>query len=111
MLLFLLFVLRPLIRWLTSEPALEAQLGLPADMLAGAPTVAELEAKLARRELPDMTEKEAEAKAKVDELSEKMTKLKESKEDLLNTAARDRDAVTLMVRRWLKEGVKETAEI
>jgi len=110
-LLFLLFVLRPLIRWLTSEPALEAQLGLPADMLAGAPTVAELEAKLARRELPDMTEKEAEAKAKVDELSEKMTKLKESKEDLLNTAARDRDAVTLMVRRWLKEGVKETAEI
>lgn len=110
-LLFLLFVLRPLIRWLTSEPALEAQLGLPADLLAGAPTVAELEAKLTGRELPEVSEKEAEAQAKVDALSEKMTKLKESKEDLLNTAARDRDAVRLMVRRWLKEGVKETSEI
>jgi len=99
-LLFLLFVVRPMIRWLTAEPSLESELGIPAGMLQGA-TVGELEASLGGGMLPGAPE--AEVKAEGERLEDRMKKLEMQKADLLETASRDRNAVTIMVRRWLKE--------
>ncbi|MDP8224558.1 MAG: flagellar basal-body MS-ring/collar protein FliF [Candidatus Lernaella stagnicola] len=101
-LLFLFIVVRPLIRWLTSEPALERQLGLPAEMLEGA-TVGELEERYPGQLGPATDEGGGEEEYK-ESLAERMGRLQQQKADLLETAARDREAVTLMVRRWLKEG-------
>jgi flagellar M-ring protein FliF len=106
--LFLLFVVRPLVRWLTSEPSLETQLGLPPGMVAGA-TVGELEARLAGRLPPGERAALEEGVAagegpREESLADKMSKLNKQKKDLVETAARDSEAVTLMIRRWLKEG-------
>ena len=96
-LLFLMFVVRPLVRWLTAEPGLEAELGIPAGMLRGA-TVGELEAQLGGEGAPGEAEKTEHA-----DLHERMRKLEQQRSSLLETAAMDRNAVTLMVRKWLKE--------
>ncbi len=97
--LFLLFVVRPLVRWLTSEPSLEEQLGVPAGMLLKGATVGELETRLATN-LPTTAERGASG---MSELQERMKKLEAQRANVLETAARDSNAVTLMVRRWLKE--------
>jgi flagellar M-ring protein FliF len=106
-LLFLLFVVRPLIRWLTTEPSLEAQLGLPPEMLAGA-TVGELEARLTGRlppgERPALEEAVERPPTEEETLRARLKDLHKKKADLLETAGRDSEAVTLMIRRWLKEG-------
>ncbi|NLH51164.1 MAG: flagellar M-ring protein FliF [Myxococcales bacterium] len=105
--LFLLFIVRPLLRWLTTEPSLESQLGMPAELLAGA-TVGEIEARLAGRLGPGVAAEEAvpaeEAGPKEITMAERMGRLNRQKADLLETASRDSEAVTLMIRRWIKEG-------
>ncbi len=102
-LLFLFFVVRPLIRWLTSEPSLERQLGMPTEMLEGA-TVGELEARYPGQLKSPAAAEAAREGEQVESLAERMGRLEQHKADLLETAARDKEAVTLMVRRWLKEG-------
>ena len=97
---FLFFVVRPLVRWLTSEPSLEAQLGLGPGMLRGA-KVGELEATLGGK--PALGPGSAAGEAVSISLEDKMKKLNEQRNNILETATRDREAVTLMVRRWLKE--------
>jgi flagellar M-ring protein FliF len=105
-LLFLFFVVRPLVRWVTTEPSLERQLGMSAHMLEGS-TVGELETRMAAGQLgaaPAAADaSEAEGLPAGESLADRMSHLNQQKADLLETASRDRDAVTLMVRRWLKE--------
>ncbi len=98
-LLFLLFVVRPLVRWLTSEPSLEQQLGLPPGLLQGS-TVGELEAHMQRPGLPAATEP---GTAPETDIQDRLKKLDQQRANVLESASRDQAAVTLMVRRWLKE--------
>lgn len=104
--LFILFVVRPLIRWLTTEPSLERQLGVAPELLAGA-TVGEWEARLAGQlgAAPSERPEEGQLGEEAGEsLADRMGRLAKQKANLLETASKDREAVTLMVRRWLKEG-------
>lgn len=101
LLLFIVFVLRPMVRWLTSEASIEKQLGMSTALLQGA-TVGELEAQLGASAGERMIGRETGEETK-EGLKDKMGKLEQQRANLLDTASRDPQAVTLMVKRWLKE--------
>jgi flagellar M-ring protein FliF len=98
--LFALFVLRPLMKWLTAEPAYEQVAELAGMLPSG---VAELEEKV-------LGEKE---KRRLDSLpagadgaqggDDKMANLKDRRDKILASAKEDKKAIASVVKKWLSE--------
>jgi len=96
-LLFFFLILRPLIQWLTSEPTFEANGDLATLLPSG---VIELERKIGQTH--SLTSGEPQDKIKIDTDSQ-VRILEENRIKVLENAQKDKRAVTLMIRKWLKE--------
>ena len=104
LLLFALFVIRPMIKWLTADPAYETVAELAGMLPSG---VAELEQQMLRGpdgmkgSLPPGYEG---ADVEDDTHDDRMAKLMKRREKIMSDATKDKAAIASILKKWLKEG-------
>ena len=103
MLFFVLFVLRPLIKWLTAEPAYEAVAELAGMLPSG---VTDLERQLTG-EVGGVPEKvdddDEEEEEEANEEAQRLAQLAKRRRKLVESAETNKKAIAAMMKKWLKE--------
>jgi len=101
LLLFALFVLRPLIKWLTSEPAYESVAELAGMLPSG---IGDLEERyLGAGDGEERPGSLPPGGASKDDTDTKMKDLMERRERMKANASQDKKAIAAMLKKWLKE--------
>ena len=100
--LFFFFVLRPLIGWLTTE---EVELSDEQIEMLLPGKVRDVEERLLAGDVPVVEEVEEKVQQD-DELADMRRQIQDRRRVAVESARRDRKAITMMVRKWLKEDME-----
>lgn len=100
LLLFVFFVLRPLIKWLTAEPAYESVAELAGILPSG---VGDLEERMLLGGSNPNALGNAE-EANEEKTDNRMAQLMERREKIMANASKDKKAIAAILRKWMEEG-------